>query len=54
MVIAIEPMLNNGTKNVVLEKDGYTFHTADRKKSAHFEHTVLITEDGAEILTLLR
>lgn len=53
MVIAIEPMLNNGTKNVVLEKDGYTFHTADRKKSAHFEHTVLITEDGAEILTII-
>jgi len=51
MVIAIEPMLNNGTKNVTLEKDGYTYRTADGKKSAHFEHTVLITEDGAEILT---
>jgi len=51
MVIAIEPMLNNGTKNVVLNKDGYTYRTADGKKSAHFEHTVLITEDGAEILT---
>ena len=51
MVIAIEPMLNNGTKNVILDKDGYTYRTADGKKSAHFEHTILITEDGAEILT---
>ena len=54
MVVAIEPMLNNGTKNVDLENDGYTYTTADGKKSAHFEHTVLITESGAEILTLLR
>ncbi len=51
MVIAIEPMLNNGTKNVILEDDGYTFRTADGKKSAHFEHTVLITEGEPEILT---
>jgi methionyl aminopeptidase len=51
MVIAIEPMLNNGTKNVVLDKDGYTFRTADGKKSAHFEHTILITEGKPEILT---
>jgi methionyl aminopeptidase len=51
MVIAIEPMVNGGTKNVVLEKDGYTFHTADRKKSAHFEHTILITDGEPEILT---
>jgi methionyl aminopeptidase len=51
MVIAIEPMLNNGTKNVVLDKDGYTFRTADDKKSAHFEHTILITESEPEILT---
>ncbi|HEY4494208.1 MAG TPA: type I methionyl aminopeptidase [Candidatus Paceibacterota bacterium] len=51
MVIAIEPMLNNGTKNVILEDDGYTFHTADGKKSAHFEHTILITDDEPEILT---
>jgi len=53
MVIAIEPMLNSGTKNVVLERDGYTFHTADRKKSAHFEHTILITEGEPEVLTKL-
>lgn len=51
MIIAIEPMLNNGTKNVILDKDGYTFHTADGKKSAHFEHTILITEGEPEILT---
>ena len=51
MIIAIEPMLNNGTKNVTLEKDGWTFRTADRKKSAHFEHTILITDGEPEILT---
>ncbi len=51
MVVAIEPMLNNGTKNVTLDKDGYTFRTADGKKSAHFENTILITEGEPEILT---
>jgi methionyl aminopeptidase len=51
MVVAIEPMLNNGTKHVDLDEDGYTFRTADRKKSAHFEHTILITEGAPEILT---
>jgi methionyl aminopeptidase len=51
MVIALEPMLNNGTKNVTLDSDGYTFRTADGKKSAHFEHTILITEGEPEILT---
>lgn len=51
MVIAIEPMLNEGTGAVVFDKDGYTVRTRDRKRSAHFEHTVLITEKGAEILT---
>lgn len=54
MVIALEPMLNNGTKNVTLDDDGWTFRTADRKRSAHFEHTILITEGEPEILTLLR
>jgi len=52
MVIAIEPMLNIGTKNVFLDKDDWTFKTSDAKRSAHFEHTVLITEDGPEVLTL--
>ena len=51
MVMALEPMINNGTKNVTLDKDGYTFRTADGKRSAHFEHTILITEGEAEILT---
>jgi len=53
MVIALEPMLNNGTKSVTLDDDGYTFRTADGKKSAHFEHTILITEGEPEILTKL-
>jgi methionyl aminopeptidase len=51
MIIAIEPMVNNGTKNVILEKDGWTFRTADGKRSAHFEHTILITDGEPEILT---
>ena len=52
MVVALEPMINNGTKNVTLDKDGYTFRTADGKRSAHFEHTILITDSEAEILTI--
>ena len=51
MVIALEPMINAGTKNVTLDEDGYTFRTVDGKKSAHFEHTILITKNGPEILT---
>ncbi|MEK7176370.1 MAG: type I methionyl aminopeptidase [Patescibacteria group bacterium] len=51
MVLAIEPMLNEGTEKVVLDEDGYTYRTADGKRSAHFEHTIVITETGAEILT---
>ena len=51
MVIALEPMINNGVKNVILADDGYTFRTADGQKSAHFEHTVLVTGDEPEILT---
>src|SRR3989344_3239963 len=51
MVIALEPMINMGTKNVTLDPDGYTFRTADGKKSAHFEHTILIREGEPEILT---
>lgn len=53
MVIALEPMLNEGTKRVVLSDDGYTFKTADGGKSSHFEHTVVVTEKGSEILTKL-
>lgn len=51
MVVAIEPMFNLGTQDVVLLKDGYTYKTADGKPSAHFEHTVLITDGEPEILT---
>lgn len=51
MVIAIEPMINQGTKNVVQERDGWTIRTLDRKPSAHFEHMVAIGKNGAEILT---
>ncbi|HSI74990.1 MAG TPA: type I methionyl aminopeptidase [Lunatimonas sp.] len=51
MVLAIEPMVNMGTRNVVQERDGWTIRTADRKPSAHFEHTVAIFADKTEILT---
>jgi methionyl aminopeptidase len=51
MVVALEPMVNLGTKNVTIDDDEWTFRTADRKSSAHFEHTILITEGDAEILT---
>ena len=51
LVIAIEPMFNLGTRKIVLAPDGYTYLTADGKPSAHFEHTVVITKGGAEILT---
>ena len=51
MVIAIEPMINLGTRNVVQEKDGWTIRTADRKPSAHYEHTVAIFKDRTEVLT---
>ncbi len=52
MVIAIEPMFNIGTKKIKLDTDGYTYRTVDGKPSAHFEHTVVITKGGAEILTV--
>ncbi len=51
MVIAIEPMLNLGSRKVKLDKDGYTYRTVDGNISAHFEHTILITKGDAEILT---
>lgn len=52
MVLAIEPMINAGTANVRQLKDGWTVVTADGALSAHFEHTVAITEDGPVVLTL--
>jgi len=51
MCLAIEPMINLGSKNVVFEKDGWTVRTKDRKPSAHFEHTVAIVNGKAEILS---
>ncbi len=51
MVFAIEPMVNLGTEKVRVLKDEWTAVTADGEISAHFEHTVLITEEGPEILT---
>ncbi len=51
MVIAIEPMLTSGNGKIDVLKDGYTIVTKDGELSAHFEHTVLITEKGAEVLT---
>jgi methionyl aminopeptidase len=52
MVLAIEPMLNEGTKHIVLDDDDWTYRTADGKRSAHFEHTIVVTKEGVEILTL--
>lgn len=52
MTIAIEPMATLGNERVVLESDGWTVRTRDHSMSAHFEHTVLITNEGSEILTL--
>ncbi len=53
MVLAIEPMLNLGTHRIKFHDDGWTVTTCDKKPSAHFEHTILVTEDGYEILTSL-
>ena len=51
LVIAIEPMINMGTRKVVQEADGWTIRTADRQPSAHFEHTVAVFKEGTEVLT---
>ena len=53
MTIAIEPMVTLGTERVHIAPDGWTVLTNDGKWAAHFEHTVLITETGADILTTL-
>ena len=54
MAIAIEPMVNIGTWRTRALEDGWTVVTADGKLSAHFEHTMIIGEDGAEVLTLIK
>ncbi len=51
MVIAIEPMLNLGADDIVIDDNEWTISTLDGKPSAHFEHTVLVTKDGYQILT---
>lgn len=53
MVLAIEPMVNMGKWQVVFDKDGWTVKTQDGHPSAHFEHTILVTAKGCEILTQL-
>jgi methionyl aminopeptidase len=53
MVLAIEPMVNAGKRTTRLLPDGWTVVTADGSRSAHFEHTVAITDNGPEVLTLL-
>jgi len=54
MVLAIEPMINMGRPEVRILDDGWTAVATDGKPSAHFEHTVAVTENGPEVLTLLR
>jgi len=54
MVLAVEPMINAGASDVRTLKNGWTVVTKDGKCSAHFEHTIVIIDDGCEILTLKR
>ena len=54
MVLAIEPMVNAGSPDVALLGDGWTVVTTDHKLSAYFEHSVAITTDGPEVLTVVR
>jgi len=51
LVIAVEPMVNVGTWQTITLKDGWTVVTADDSLSAHFEHTIAITEEGPQVLT---
>lgn len=53
MVLAIEPMINQGTYKVQVLEDGWTVKTIDGKKSSHYEHTIAITDNGPDILTKL-
>ena len=52
MTFTIEPMINLGALDYEIWDDGWTVTTQDRKLTAQFEHTLVVTEDGAEILTL--
>ncbi|NLI71615.1 MAG: type I methionyl aminopeptidase [Bacteroidales bacterium] len=51
MTISIEPMINMGTRRIIFERDGWTTRTADGKPSAHFEHSVAISQGKADILS---
>ncbi|MDE5607395.1 MAG: type I methionyl aminopeptidase [Muribaculaceae bacterium] len=51
MILCIEPMINLGSRNIVIADDGWTCRTKDRKPSAHYEHTIAIVDDKTEILT---
>jgi methionyl aminopeptidase len=51
MVLCIEPMINMGSYQVKLLEDGWTVVTSDGSLSAHFEHTLVINEEGAKVLT---
>lgn len=53
MVLAVEPMINEGNYEIDVLPDGWTVVTADGKLSAHYENTILITKDGAEVLTII-
>jgi methionyl aminopeptidase len=52
MTLALEPMVNAGSFHTVLAKDGWVFRTKDGKLSAHYENTILVTKNGAEVLTV--
>ena len=50
MVLAIEPMINEGGAEVTVDPDGWTVRTRDEKRSAHFEYSVALTESGPRVL----
>lgn len=54
MTVAVEPMATLGDHEVVTDQDGWTIRTRDGSRSAHFEHTILITENGSEVLTAIK
>ncbi len=51
MVITIEPTVSEGSTEIVLDSDGYTYRTRDHSRTAQFEHTIVVTKDGHEIIT---
>jgi methionyl aminopeptidase len=53
MVFAVEPMVNAGGTGTLLLDDGWSVVTSDGRLSAHFEHTIAVTDDGPEIFTIL-